>query len=429
MARATQGGAAPGSPNPTQGQQVLADNGAMTPDGAVNVAGAVAVTNLTGDTNATVSGGTLTSSSSPLAITASAANHPTTTADGSPASGAAGTGVGVAVAIGHTSANSLASLGGTTSVTAPAVDVSSLMPATAGSVTPASQFQVSATSGPSGAAVGVAGSLAIDVTSSLASAMVAPGSNVNVNGANVAADAQSTTSSPAEAMPKQVAGQSTGVGALIAMDIPDVGELAEVENNAALTGANTLSLSTVGNHTTTVAALACAAGGTATAGALALAVPSGDTTASIAGGPSLDVASGLSVMANRTTAVTTNVDSATAASGVATGASVGLTYADESAAATVGRSVTAGSPRAIVERAGARDEQNHGAGERKRRSSRFDRGEHSARQRGELHQGPGMDARHGNNSHGCNARRPGRSRGCDRREHREPRRLCRVTRG
>ena len=67
-------------------------------------------------------------------------------------------------------------------------------------------------------------------------------------------------------MPKQVAGQSTGVGALIAMDIPDVGELAEVENNAALTGANTLSLSTVGNHTTTVAALAGAAGGTATAG-------------------------------------------------------------------------------------------------------------------------------------------------------------------
>ena len=57
LARATQGGAAPGSPNPTQGQQTLTNNDAKTPDGSVNVAGAVAVTNLTGDTNATVSGG------------------------------------------------------------------------------------------------------------------------------------------------------------------------------------------------------------------------------------------------------------------------------------------------------------------------------------------------------------------------------------
>ena len=133
LARATQGGAAPGSPNPTKGQQTLTNYGAKTPDGSVNIAGAVAVTDLTGDANASVSGGTLTSSSAPLKVTATAANHPTTTADGSPASGAAGTGVGVAVAIGKTSANSLASLGGTTSVTAPAVNVSSTMPATVGS--------------------------------------------------------------------------------------------------------------------------------------------------------------------------------------------------------------------------------------------------------------------------------------------------------
>ena len=130
LARATQGGAIPGSPNPTQGQQTLTNYGAKTPDGSVNVAGAVAVTNLTGNTNAGVSGGIVTSSAAPLAVTASAANHPTTTADASPASGAAGTGVGVAVAIGHTSANSTASLGGTTSVTAPSVNVTSTMPAT-----------------------------------------------------------------------------------------------------------------------------------------------------------------------------------------------------------------------------------------------------------------------------------------------------------
>ncbi len=349
IARATQGGASPGSPNPTAGQQVLSNNGAETPDGAINVAGALAVTNLSGDTNATITGGSLTSSAAPLSVILIAANHPTTTADGSPAGGAPGTGVGVAVAIGHTNANSLASLGGTTTVTAPAVNISSMMPATVGSVTPASQFQVSATSGPSGAAVGVAGSLAIDVTSALASALIPSGSNVNVNGANVTLSAQSTTVSPASASPEKVAGQSVGVGASVAIDVPAAGELAAVQNNATLTGADALSLSAVGNHTATVSSLVGAAGGTATAGAFSLAVPSGATSAEIDAGPALTLPAGLNVTANRTTATTTQVDSATAASGVATGASVGLTIANESAAATVGRSITTGAAAALID--------------------------------------------------------------------------------
>jgi hypothetical protein len=356
LARATQGGATPGSPNPTKGQQTLTNYGAKTPDGSVNVAGAVAVTSLTGDANARVIGGTLTSTSAPLAVTATAANHPTTTADASASKGASGTGVGVAVAIGHANANSLASLGGTASVTAPAVNVTSLMSATVNAVTPASQFSVAATSGPSGAAVGVAGSLAIDVTSAGANAIVEPSSSVNVHGANLTLGAQSTTSSPASATPKQVSGQSVGVGASVAIDVPAVGALAAVESSATLTGAHNLTLSATGSHTATTDALAGAAGGTAVSGALSLAIPSGATQAAIVSGPAMTITGGLTVTTDRTSTITTRVDSASAASGVAVGASTALTIANESAASSVGRNVTTGASAALIHAEG------HGTG-------------------------------------------------------------------
>ena len=56
--------------------------------------------------------------------------------------------------------------------------------------------------------------------------------------------------------------------------------------------------------------------------------------------------------ASRTTAITTQVDSASAASGVAVGASVGLTIANESAAASVDRNVTTGASAALLDAEG-----------------------------------------------------------------------------
>jgi hypothetical protein len=339
-ATATQGGAAPGSPNNTQGQQTLANNNATTPDGSVNVAAAVAVTSVTGDSKARISGGNVTSTSSPLTVTASAANKPTTTADASPVTGAPGTGVGAAVGIGLTTANSVASLGGTANLTAPAVNVNGL--------TPSSTFTVGATSGSGGAAVGVAGSLAIDVTTVRANAQVEPGSNVNVHGADLTLSAQSTTASPAAALPRTVAGQSVGVGASVALNVPAASARAAVENGATLSGAHALTVSALGNHTATTGALAGAAGGTATAGAVSLAIPSGATEAVVGTGPALTLTGGLTVTTDRTTATTTRVDGASAVSGAAVGASVGLTVASESAEAAVGRGVQTGAAPALL---------------------------------------------------------------------------------
>ena len=150
-ASATQGGATnPGAPNTTQGQQALSNNNAATADGSVNFAGAVAVTTLLGDTKAQIEGGSVTSTA-PLTLQSSATSAPTTTADGSPASGLAGTGIGTAVGIGVTNINSLASIGGNSSLTAGVVNVTSLMPS--------SNFIVNSTSGRSGTGVGVAGAV------------------------------------------------------------------------------------------------------------------------------------------------------------------------------------------------------------------------------------------------------------------------------
>jgi hypothetical protein len=341
LARATQGGATTGNPGPTRAQQALATSGAATPDSRVNVAGAVAVTKLSGDAAASVIGGTLTSSVLPLTIDASAANHPTTTADGSTAKGGAGAGVGVAVAIGRTSAYSVGSLGGTASVTAPAVNVSSVMPATSNGVTPASQFAVAATSGASTAPVGVAGALAIDVTAAAARAYVEVGANLNLHGADLTLTAQSTTSSTASALPEQVAGASVGTGASVAINTPDVGSRAAVNVGATVAGVHTLTLLAQGTHTATTDAQAGAAGGTAAAGAFSLAAPSGATEAAIGVGATLTLGGGLTMTADRTTTITTRVDGATAAPGVAVGASLALTIANESATAELDRSVNA----------------------------------------------------------------------------------------
>ncbi len=345
LARATQGGADPDSFTDTQGEQTLTTYNAVTPDGTVNVAGAVAVTSVTGDTNAQISGGNTTSTAHPLTVTASAANNPTTTADATPTTGAPGTGVGVAVSVGQTSANSIASLGGTANVTAPAVNIEALMPA--------STFSVAATSGSSAAAVGVAGSLAIDVTNVDADALVEPGSTVNVNGANLTLNAQSTTASPTTALPATVAGQSVGVGASIAINVPATGERAAVENDAELDEANVLTVSAQGNHTTTTTALA-GRGRAAPPrlGRLSLAIPSGATAAVVGSGPDLTLGGGLTLTTERTSMIGTQVDSASAASGIAVGGSVGLTIANESATSTVGRAVTTGAAPALVQAEG-----------------------------------------------------------------------------
>src|SRR5262245_54246715 len=107
--------------------------------------------------------------------------NPTTTADGSTTTGMPGTGVGAAVAIGVTNANSVASLGGTASVTAPTIGVNGLIPS--------STFTVGATSGASGTRLGVAGSLAINKTSADANALV---SDPTLSGTNLTQIANST---------------------------------------------------------------------------------------------------------------------------------------------------------------------------------------------------------------------------------------------
>ena len=330
-ASATQGGATnPGAPNTTQGQQALSNNNAATSDGKVNFAGAVAVTTLLGDTKAEIEGGSLTSTA-PLALQSSATSALTTTADGSPASGLGGTGIGAAVGIGVTNINSLASIGGNSSLTAGVVNVTSLLPA--------SNFVVNSTSGRSGAGVGVAGALSIDSTSANTTSKV--DGAANFDNANLALSATSTTGSTATAMSQTIGSQAVGVGASAAINYANTGSRASIEDNAVPTNVGSLSLTAQGTPTMTTTAAAGAAGGTATGAAVALSIPTGATSAVIGVGPTLTLGGAMMSNATRTSSVTTEADGVTGASGVGVGAVVGLTFANESTQATVGRSITA----------------------------------------------------------------------------------------
>ena len=154
----------------------------------------------------------------------------------------------------------------------------------------------------------------------MASALVASGSNVNVHGANVTLSAQSTTSSPASASPEEVAGQSVGVGASVAINVPSVGALAAVaEQRDADRGRCADALGHGEPHSDDYVARRRGRrhrhGRSAQPGD-----PVRRHPAAIDTGPALTLSGGLNVTANRTTAITTQVDSASAASGVAVGA-------------------------------------------------------------------------------------------------------------
>jgi hypothetical protein len=336
--KATQGGATNPSPNATQGTQALQNNHANAADGAVNFAAAVAVTTLTGDTNARISGGTVTSTS-PMDVSASATNTPTTIADGSTATGLPGSGVGVAVGIGVANSTSLASLGGMASITAPSVSVMSTMPT--------STFDVAATSGASGANVGVAGALAINQPSTDVKALVG---DAMASGTDLALTANSTTNDISQALAATNAmGDAVGVGASVALNIGSNSARSAVQDGAALSGINTLSVTAIGNHIMTTTAQAGAVGGTATAAGVGLSIPSGATEAVVGTGPDLTVGGPLTLHSERTSAVTTKADGVAGAAGVGVGAMLGITVANESANATVGRNVNTGTSSAAIE--------------------------------------------------------------------------------
>ena len=346
LSNASQGGAESGSgnesqnrlanPNPNTANDGKSVDAAQTSDGSLPFAAAVAVGVVTGDTTASISGGTVTSTHD-IDLNASATHTVMTTADGSTTADdkSGSLAVGVGAAIGVVDADSVASVGGSAILNAGNVILTALMPA--------STYDTEATSGASGSGSGisVAGSLAINVTKISDEALVDSGAP-NVNGANLALTATSTSTSTAKAMAKQSGGGSVGVGASFALNVVNDTTMAGLADGADLTNAHNLTLLATTVDTTVTEAQTGAAGGIAISPSVAITIENVTTQASIGTGSLLTLTGTLSATAAQTVSVTNTALGDAAGSGTAAiGLSLALTVATDTVEAATSRSITA----------------------------------------------------------------------------------------
>ncbi len=326
-AKATGGGAtAPsGGGTPTQGQTQLASNKAATGDGNLDFAAAVAVTHIGGNTTARLAGGTVSSTGAVTVSAASSTVAPagalaTTEADGTAATGSPG--VGVAAALNFADGTARASLGAAAAITAPSASF------TAGTTTDA-LFGARAVSGAgSSSGVAVAGSLALNVSVLTTEAVIEAGSTATATG-GVTFNATSNTHNVAKALPKTngATGESTGIGASVAINIVDETTRAQADANAKFTGS---SLAQNANATGDVQteAQGGAAGGTAVAPVVAITVANTATKVGLLGGSDVTLSGGLTSDAKSALNVLAKgAGDAEGSSNAAVGASVVVTYA------------------------------------------------------------------------------------------------------
>ncbi|WP_231602494.1 beta strand repeat-containing protein [Neorhodopirellula pilleata] len=191
----------------------------------------------------------------------------------------------------------------------------------------------SATSGASGGNIGVAGSLAINVTDGSTQAILKSGAGVTLRDGSdagttvgdVALAAKATTNNRVLATPSEDAsGASLGVGLSVGVNVGDHDATAKIEGNTTITTANNLTLEAVGIHfMVTDAKSGASSEKTAAAGAVATTISDNDTTAMVtSGGAALDVRGDVLVSADGSHTQNTTADGQTAGAGAGIGLSL-----------------------------------------------------------------------------------------------------------
>lgn len=329
-------------------------NSAQTSDGGVNVAAAVGVRVGNVDAIAGVESSGLLFSGSSLTVTAKQNSDVTMTVDGlavgtgsqngQPASGL---GVAAAVAINTSTTTTEAKIADNALITVRGLKLETgVLPVGADTT---STTAVSATSGIGNSAVGVAGSLALNVDRHISTAKVdlgaamAVGSGTPLDTDDFTLIANNNTSSSATANAKITgSGGSTkaGVGASVALEIVKNETIATVESNASFGGADDVSVTATGTHVNNATAEAGSAGAVAVSPAVALVVATGDTIAQVKNGANTTMGDDVLIQATRSN-TSTSIAGATAAAGdVAVGVAIALTVAEDDVTATLDRNLT-----------------------------------------------------------------------------------------
>jgi hypothetical protein len=328
-AKAAQKGAVANGVTPTTAQQLLGTYAPGTANGAQTFAAAVAISDVTNTTTVNIASSGSVQSTGAVTITSQSLTNSTAVGDGRSVN--SNQGVGAAVGLNIVNASGTATL--SKGLQAPSLTIKSDTPAAQ-----TNNFDAEAYSGAGTTGVGVAGALALNSVggnknqATLGSSAAATVTTVSLHASNTS---QNT------AIADGLGLGNVGVGGSVAIDVAANDTRAAVENGATVSSVNSLSLDAEGNPTMNTTARSGAAGGTATAAAVGLAIPTGTTSAVIGTGSAIALGTPLSVQATHTTSTTTTADGKAAASNVGVGASFGFTIANEASQATVARNVNA----------------------------------------------------------------------------------------
>ncbi|HEY9109245.1 MAG TPA: LEPR-XLL domain-containing protein, partial [Roseateles sp.] len=282
VAKATKGGATQSADGSNDSEKKLAEQDAKTADGSLQFAAAVAIAATDGQSQVLLgSSGALTATDAAGAIAINAGmaltgpeGGLTAVADGSNKD-AGDTGIGAAAAINTANVASRVTLAGSSAFSA-AGGVNATATATS------ARFGAQAASGASGAGLGVAGSLAINVGQVKAESVIAAGASITVaEGTTLTLKAQTTTSDTAKAG-AQASGD--GMGASVAINIADTVARAAVETGASASGAGSLKLDAQSGNTVATEAKGGSEGGNAMTPIAALTIAHHDTLAELRGG-------------------------------------------------------------------------------------------------------------------------------------------------
>ena len=201
-------------------------------------------------------------------------------------------------------------------------------------------FGAAATSGTGASNVGVAGSLAINVGTTNAEALVASTANITlVNGTPLTLSAQGTTSDATTAHSRvDGSGNSTGVGASVSINIGDDTSQALLDTGSQLNGAGVASLQSTSNNTVLTDSKGGAAGGTATTPVVATSIENTNTLASVKSASASLSAQALSLSATHAGSATTTATGAAAGS-LPVGTALAVGYVDDTTQSLLDRSL------------------------------------------------------------------------------------------
>ncbi|MEO0465166.1 MAG: LEPR-XLL domain-containing protein, partial [Pseudomonadota bacterium] len=348
-----------------EGSDQTSSPDASTSEGALTVAAAIALDFNDFEATASFSDGIVIVAGGAVSMTARGNADGNARADGSASMGDSGA-VGAGVAIVKADATVTADLDNAT-ITSGGLSVQALNYEDGGDGKSVSK--AGATSGASGGGLGLAGSFALNLSNAQSLARVGQdvtytgddAGDVNViaaqsaESAAIASAAQEFTgedeeegeSQPTEGQQGQggqtnteQTGSTVGVGASFALNIADMGAVAEIAANAALTGAGAVNVKATGAHDAEAVAIGGASGGTAVTPVVAIAAIQNGVSAEIGSDASVSGTGDVDVAATLTADTYVNAEGSTDGTKAAVGVSIGVSVVEDTVSARIAGDVT-----------------------------------------------------------------------------------------